>query len=57
MSARARNWRLEVVAWLAAIALVVGALAISGTDDAEPQEPQSRPAQVQPDGGAPAVRP
>ena len=52
MSARARNWRLEAVAWLAAIALVVGALAFSGTDDAESEEPQPQPTQE-----APAVQP
>jgi hypothetical protein len=53
MSARARNWRLEAVAWLAAIALVVGALAFSGIgDDESPPEPQPQPTQE-----APAVQP
>ena len=41
---RARNWRLEAVAWLAAIALVVAALAFSsGSDDESSATPDAGP--------------
>jgi len=44
-TAAPRNWRLEIVAWLAAIALVAAALIFSrGSDDPAPtQAPPDRP--------------
>lgn len=47
-----RNWRLEILAWLAAIALVAAALVLaSGTDEdegAHPTEPAPPPVQTAP---------
>lgn len=49
-----RNWRLEIVAWLAAIALVAAALILSsGSDDPAPAQPPQHTAPA----GAPPVAP
>jgi hypothetical protein len=39
-----RNWRLEIAAWLAAIALVTAALIFSsGSDEPDVQQPKPEP--------------
>ena len=46
---RTRNWRLEIAAWVAAIALVTAVLVFSGGSDDEttpPAKPQSPPAET-----------
>ena len=44
---RTRNWRLEIAAWVAAIALVAAVLAFSGGSDEgpAPEEPPPTPAE------------
>jgi hypothetical protein len=48
-SGRTRNWRLEIAAWVAAIALVTAVLVFSGGSDDEtapPAEPTKPPAEA-----------